>query len=367
MAKRSSGHHAPFGRRVAPYLITLGDDSGWDWEPTPGSKVGSERRKRPDGTWAYRYPKGTKGKKAAGKRGHLPVGSSTERATEDLSRFTSASPAEKKKVVGEYQQAFKAMAASGEPQARHATMVALGIGQWDGVDVEAAVTPKKVREFLTRMAEESRGAGWQQNKNRAVVFEHLHKHLPTPTSKKPGKKPALSPQARKHGEPGATRKGQATSPATVVPAGENTAGTPEWSKNTDSVKQAEFKVDGVEFTLLLERPYDGSPWGIHFWRQTGGSFRQKAMENRTAGARVYGVIKRLVEKFIDESNPATLEFAADEKEPSRVRFYDAIAKRVGESGQYSVNRTVKDGDVVYTLTRTWINWSGRLVGMRGRP
>lgn len=194
-AARSSGRRVQSGRRVAPYLVTLGieDDypevgkrggrykvvngkkvyapkgggGGQKAAVTPAPKAPSNSQQvRADGTGGPPGPnrKPTPEERVASARAkaRLPPPfkgtAAVKRGAEDLETFLSSAPANREKMVGEYVQAFQDMALSGGPDATATVMRSLGIRAeretLTNAEIARQVTPEKVAGFLRAMTEE---------------------------------------------------------------------------------------------------------------------------------------------------------------------------------------------------------------------
>ena len=160
--------------------------------------------------------------------------------------------------------------------------------------------------------------------------------------------------------------------SSAQPAKAETQDTPPFAVDRDTYVEASFEVEGQPFKFRVTQYSKGGAWVVNFTRvkpSGAQSIRQTPMGNPAAAVRVFGVVRRLVTKFIATRMPPRLEFAASSAEPSRVRLYDKLAQQVEGMG-YRLKRSVKGGDVVYEFQRKpaeappggkkpWWKWWGK--------
>lgn len=141
--------------------------------------------------------------------------------------------------------------------------------------------------------------------------------------------------------------------SSAEPAKAETQDTPPFTVERDTYLEAPFEVEGQPFKFRVTQYSKGGAWVVNFTRiKPSGvqSIAQTPMSNPAAAVRVFGVVRRLLTKFVTTKMPPKLEFAASSAEPSRVRLYDRLARQVEEMG-YTLKRSVKQGDVTYEFTR----------------
>jgi len=128
---------------------------------------------------------------------------------------------------------------------------------------------------------------------------------------------------------------------------------PDWSSSADHYAEADFAVDGTPFKFMAHQMTAGGPFEITFTQIKGNRrlVTQEQLPNKMSALKVFGVVRRLTDKFVAEKKPKQFKFSAALNEPARVRLYEKLAERLERQGQYKLVAKEFDGKKVFLFQR----------------
>lgn len=92
----------------------------------------------------------------------------------------------------------------------------------------------------------------------------------------------------------------------------------------NQIDQAIMELDDIEFG------FGESAWEVGFWDEAGIQKQQK--QNRKIAMQVFSGVEESIKMFMSKYKPAVLYFAADISEPTRVKLYSFLARRIKKQG-----------------------------------
>jgi hypothetical protein len=127
----------------------------------------------------------------------------------------------------------------------------------------------------------------------------------------------------------------------------------EVSRDDESRFEATFGVGESHYTMSAQRkaPFADDHWLVRFALALPGGKETEKLTGSAGGSAltVFSHVGAALDHFLTARRPATFEFTADSKEPSRVRLYNRFAGRLAE--KYSYGFTRREGHFVGYLFR----------------
>lgn len=124
-----------------------------------------------------------------------------------------------------------------------------------------------------------------------------------------------------------------------------------FARNTYSASFSVETSDGQ--TLLYEMEFEKvlQRWKVDFALVQGNQKVRKLQQfsDSRVGARVISTVMTILDEFLNQTQRPEFMFYAMRSEPSRVKLYDALSKRVASKHGYKLERTEDDTAVSYFL------------------
>jgi hypothetical protein len=103
--------------------------------------------------------------------------------------------------------------------------------------------------------------------------------------------------------------------------------------------------DNIRYRVTI---FNYRSWEIIFSRDEDN---EVGITNTGDSVRIFSTVAKIVEEFIKERQPEKIQFSSKTKEPTRIKLYNMLAKKLADKYGYDVKNETEYDEYWYYLTK----------------